>query len=143
LTDLVRASGRSDPALDQALSRYLVIRSAGLIESIRDDVADLYIREVAHARAHRRITSGLRQGQGARPKQLLDFLRSFDPAWAEEFALFIDQDDARVKDSLGALIAARTKIAHGDGEAVSISHALRWADVAKEVSDWLIRRFEP
>lgn len=134
---------RDDPDVDQALSRYLVVRSAGLVESVRDDVADFYVKRVAHVRAHRRIVSGLRRGQGIAPNQLVTFVRSFDAAWAEDLDTLLQSDDSRIRDGLGALVAARRKIAHGDGESVSTSKALQWGGIANEVCQWLIKRFEP
>lgn len=142
LSDLVRSVDDWDDAAPH-LARYLTVRSAGLVEAVRDDVADEHCRAVGPLRPHRRVASGLRLGQGARPAQLVDFVRSFDPVWGDELSTWLNEDDSRRSDQLGALVKARKKIAHGDGERVSSGIALQWADCAVDVAKWLIERFEP
>lgn len=92
---------------------------------------------------HRRIAAGLRSGLGVTPKQLQDFLGSFDLAWGEELASYLAEDDGARANDLGALVAARKKIAHGDGEQVTTRKALQWSSTADDVSGWLVRRFDP
>ncbi|XPP27884.1 MAG: HEPN domain-containing protein [Leucobacter sp.] len=142
LQDLVRStSGGEDYA--SHLDRYLVVRSAGLIEAVRDDVADQHSRMIGTARLHKRIADGLRNGLGVRPNQLIDFVRTFDQQWSEELEGWLAADDGNRKNQLGALVAARKKIAHGDGAGVSSRQALSWADIALETSKWLVARFDP
>lgn len=142
LSELVRSTDDSDDASPH-LARYLAVRSAGVIEAVRDDVADEHCRVVGSARPHRRVSSSLRSGQGVRPSQLIDFVRTFDPSWGDELDDWLNADDAGRSDQLGALVASRKKIAHGDGERVTPSRALRWADCAGEVAGWLVKRFDP
>lgn len=127
-----------------ALARYLTVRSAGYVEAVRDDVADQYVALLNSADpVIRRVRQGLRTGQGCAPGQLLDFVNSFQPDWATELKSLLDSDDQRLKNSIGSLVAARKKIAHGDGENVTASRALRWAESAEEVGKWFIARFDP
>lgn len=142
LRDLVTIlSGREEHATH--LNRYLVVRSAGLVEAVRDDVADQYSRAVGSNRLHRRIVGGLRSGLGARPKQLVDFVKTFDPAWAEDLEKWLKEDDSLRSNALGALVQARTKIAHGDGASVGIGQVLNWSENALSIANWLITRFDP
>ncbi|GHD51710.1 hypothetical protein D9V29_12430 [Mycetocola manganoxydans] len=131
--------------LTVALSRYTIVRAAGYIEAVRDDVADLFVSRVAIDLVTNRIRSGLRGGQGVRPAQLIDFVQSFHPEWAIELTDFLDDDSGlrNRRSDLGALVNARKKIAHGDGDSVGPSHALRWASTAQEVGGWLVKRFDP
>lgn len=129
--------------LESALARYLVIRAAGLVEAVRDDVADMHSRQVSAPRAHRRITSGLRKGTGAKPGQLIDFVKTFDPVWSDELSDFLSESDEVRKNNLSVLVAARIKVAHGDGENVTMAKALKWATTAEEVALWLSKRFDP
>jgi hypothetical protein len=73
----------------------------------------------------------------------VDFVRSFDPAWGGELLAWLNADDALRSDRLGALVKARKKIAHGDGERVSTGTALQWAECAADVASWLIAKFDP
>ena len=68
LENLVRTLPDDVPdGVEAALIRYLVVRSSGLVEAVRDDAADLHCMHVGAPRLHRRIVSGLRTGQGVTP----------------------------------------------------------------------------
>ncbi len=124
--------------LSRALARYLTVRSAGYVEAVRDDLADLYVSATGHRRLRRRVSHHLRGGQGANPEQLLTFVGSFDTEWRVALATVLDGDDQALRNQLGAMVAARNKIAHGDGDQVTSGKALRWADVALRVGLSLI-----
>lgn len=136
-----RLSGAEDYATH--LARYLTVRSAGLIEAVRDDVADQHCRAVAPQRPHRRVATGLRTGLGARPDQLVSFVQSFDVAWAEELAEWMDEDESKRKNLVSGLVGARKKIAHGDGAGVSVRQAIEWAEISIDLAKWLVKRFDP
>lgn len=142
LIQLVRESDDSADHLPH-LARYLTVRSAGLIEAVRDDVADQHCQIVAPARPHSRVTSGLRHGLGVRPNQLIDFVRTFDVHWAEDLDSWLKENDSERFELLSNLVGARRKVAHGDGEQVRVAKALEWAENSIEVSQWLVVRFDP
>lgn len=142
LAAVVRDVDERDDAAPH-LARYLVVRSAGLVEAVRDDVADEHCRIVGPARPHRRVASGLRSGQGAAPGQLVAFVRTFDVIWGDELELWLAEDDSLRADQLGSLVGMRKKIAHGDGERVNTGASLRWAGHAVDVANWLVARFDP
>lgn len=133
----------TEDAVERALARYLVIRSAGFIEAVRDDAASLYSREKSDATVHRRVQSSLYTGLGVAPGQLTKFVNSFHPTWETQLNVLLQADDERLKNLLGALVGARRKIAHGDGEAVTTGRALVWSDAALEVGAWVTNRFDP
>lgn len=129
--------------VSRALARYLTVRAVGYIEAVRDDWADLYAATVGHARLHRRITYHLRTGQGVAPDQLLTFVGSFDPAWRISLEGILEADDQLLRNQLGAMVAARKKIAHGDGDQVTAGRALVWADAAQTIGRHLGSLFDP
>lgn len=144
LEDMVRTLNAEMPdAVERALTRYLVVRSAGLVEAVRDDATDLHCQRVGSPRLYRRVSSGLRSGQGVRPRQLVDYLATFDLDWRSELEQFLSEDDSRRSDDLGALVNSRKKIAHGDGDQVTSRNALQWSQTALEVAKWLVDRFDP
>lgn len=143
LLSLVRNYSEGDGNVEGALLRYLVVRSAGYIEAARDDLAIGHVRAVAPQRIQKRIAVHLNNGQGASSGQIRDFMETFDADWKTELAGVLDADDARLKDQLGALIGARKKIAHGRGETVNVTSAIRWAECADEIVRWMIKRFDP
>lgn len=129
--------------VSRALARYLTIRAAGYIEAVRDDLADLYAVETGNARLHRRISHHLRTGLGVAPEQLLTFLGSFDQGWRQSLEELFDQDDQEIRSKLGAMVAARKKIAHGDGDQVTSGRALAWADTAQTIGKHLGSLLDP
>lgn len=135
-------SGQPD-AVSRALARYLTVRAVGYIEAVRDDLADLYAATTGHPRLHRRVTFHLRTGQGVSPEQLLTFVGSFDRTWRESLESFLDADDQVLRNKLGAMVHARKQIAHGDGEQVTTSRALGWADAAQAIGRYLTSLFDP
>lgn len=140
----VRTLDPSTPDIvHRALARYLVVRSTGYLEAVRDDVADHFTSRKGSEEVVRRIRLHLRNGQGVAPTQLLEFARSFHPNWHEELNGLLSADDDRLKDLLGAMVSARKKIAHGDGETVTTARALAWADAAEAIGKWLTKRFDP
>ncbi|MCA1602971.1 MAG: hypothetical protein LC776_15510 [Acidobacteria bacterium] len=130
-------------AVSRALARYLTVRAVGYVEAIRDDLADLYAATNGHPRLHRRITHHLRTGHGVAPEQLLSFVGSFDPAWRESLESLLDAEDQDLRSKLGAMVAARKKIAHGDGEQVTTGRALAWAATAQVIGKYLTSLFAP
>ena len=132
-----------DGSIESSLARYLVVRSTGLIEATRDDVVDQYVQAFKMPRVHRRVTRFLRRGEGVAPDQLVKFIGSFDSVWQAEFEAFLAENDSVLASDLGAMVDARKKIAHGNGNTVSTGRALAYADSARKISEWLIARFDP
>lgn len=87
------------------------------------------------------MVSQLRGGQGVAPTQLLEFVGSFDSDWRNDLQQVLSADDLKLKEDLGALVAARKKIAHGDGDNVTEARALRWSDAALTIASNLRRIF--
>lgn len=129
--------------VSRALARYLTVRAVGYIEAVRDDLADLYTAVTGNARLHRHVVHHLRSGQGVAPEQLLTFVGSFDPEWRQSLESTLDADDQVLRSQLGAMVAARKKIAHGDGEQVTTGRALTWANAALDIGRHLGDLFDP
>ena len=127
--------------VERALARFTVIRSVGYIESTRDLMASQYIEANSHPRVLRRAQAHLNTGLGVTPKQLCDFVGTFDPSWREELHDFLEEDDSARSNLLGAMVAVRKKIAHGDGDNVTSGRALQWSEAAIEIGGFLQRLF--
>lgn len=142
LLALVRRTSRTEEYAPH-LDRYLVVRSAGLVESVRDDVAKEHALAVSPSRTHRRISKSLKKGEGAHPEQLFQFLHTFDQEWANNFEEWLTSDDGQHKNNMAALVSARKKIAHGDGDSINSAQVLCWAETALEIAKWLVNTFDP
>ncbi|MEJ5929169.1 MAE_28990/MAE_18760 family HEPN-like nuclease [Corynebacterium sp. H128] len=131
------------PRVEAYLVRYAVVRSAGLLESVRDDLAREYSRTIAPERVFNRIKKSLTSSLGCTPKQLQDFVRTFDSIWADELAKLFQADDSRHSNNVGSLVETRKKIAHGKSSQVSTSQILRWSDSVIQITKWMVNRFDP
>lgn len=142
--DLVKlVESHTEIDLDRPLGQFLVIRSTGLIETTRDNVAREYARAMCNHRVHRRVTNTFVKGQGCERSQLRNFLATFDEDWADEFDQFLEADDEIRKTHLSLLVGQRKLIAHGAASQARKSQALQWSQTAREVSKWLVNCFDP
>lgn len=68
-----------------------------------------------------------------------------DPSngWRLELDRLLEKDDQTLREQLGAMVAARKKIAHGDGEQVTAVRALAWSDAALKIGQYLGSLFGP
>lgn len=142
LLELVRSSPLRE-SYEPHLVRYLAVRSAALVEAVRDDVASQFTHAVGHKRIHRRVSLTLSRSLGVRPRQLVDFVSTFDQDWGNTLNNWLEENDAARKNALGALVSARNEIAHGNSGSVSSSQAILWAELAIQTSKWLIDTFDP
>lgn len=136
-------AGSSSDSIQTALARYLVVRAAGYLESVRDDVAEGFADAQASPQVTKRIRRHLRTAVGVQPNQLLDFVNTFDSAWRDELKALLSEDDGRLSSEIGAMVSARKNIAHGDGDSVTVSRAIAWCDASDRVAMWFVKRFDP
>jgi hypothetical protein len=55
----------------------------------------------------------------------------------------LDANDERLARELAFLVDCRNKIAHGLNEGIGSQKALALKDVAVEIADWFVLRFNP
>ena len=67
----------------------------------------------------------------------------FDHALKIEFDELLDSDDQRLRRELAFLVDRRNHIAHGLSESINRDKALALKNVAVEVSEWLVLKFNP
>jgi hypothetical protein len=67
----------------------------------------------------------------------------FDAGLRDEFKQFLEGDDERLRRELALLVDRRNKIAHGLSESIGRDKALLLKEVALEVSEWLVLKFNP
>lgn len=125
------------------LARLLVIRSSGFLEQSTMIVCREYVRASAGGPVHSFARSWLDRSGNPAPDVLLRLTGRFDRAWATELGEILDADDERFRRELEFLVDRRNKIAHGFNESVGVAKALALKEVACEVSDWFVARFNP
>jgi hypothetical protein len=129
------------------LSRYLLIRACGILESVRDEIGKEYVRRTLNARVVKRYESLVGRSQiGVRPNQLCDFVRSFDDLWGSELNDFLEENTAgkeQRKGLLGSMVTERGNIVHGNGDTVTGRKSLTYVKLSMEIIQWLNNKFLP
>ena len=147
LHDLVREintlADSTNPEIDQAMSRFLVVRSCGHLEFTFEEA----LCSFAEARSNPQVADFVRstffRGSNPTPRRLVETLERMDKAGADGLRELLDDDDQRLNRELSFLVDRRNKIAHGQSENVRRRKALDLADVSLEVSDWVVAALDP
>lgn len=135
--------GTREPEVLQWLTRMLVVRASGYIEQTAREVFWGYVDERAGGLVKAFGHSWLDRSRNPSPENLLDIIGRFDQALRVEFDQLLDADDQKLRRELAFLVDRRNRIAHGLSESINRDRALLLKDVALEISDWLIMRFNP
>ncbi len=141
LVDEQARSGSDDVVRE--LSRFLVIRSCGLVEQIAEECCRSYLRSKSDPRSSSFGQSWLGRGANPSPGNLVKLVSRFDPRWADDLNHLFDADDELLKRELVFLVDRRNKIAHGLSEGIGARKALDLADIALAVSGWFISTVNP
>lgn len=129
--------------VEQALSRFLVVRACGHLEFTFEEAFCAYAESRASPSVANYVRSGFFRGSNPNPSRLTVTLGKLDPALAAPIVSLLEGDDQRLSRELSFLVDRRNKIAHGQSENVSRSRALQLADVALNVGDALIQSLDP
>lgn len=132
-----------DTDILQWLTRMLVVRSSGFIEQTSREVFWGYIEDRAGGLVKAFGHSWLDRSRNPSPDNLLDMIGRFDHALKIEFDELLDSDDQRLRRELAFLVDRRNHIAHGLSESINRDKALALKNVAVEVSEWLVLKFNP
>lgn len=129
--------------IDQAISRFLVVRACGHIEFSFEEAFCEYASVQSSAKVGAFVRSQSFRGANPNPARIIKTLDHLDGDLARRFEEYIDQDDQELRRELALLVDRRNKIAHGQNEGVTRRKALDLADVALRISDWLIDELSP
>jgi hypothetical protein len=144
LTELVAA-----PAADVSqevrdwLARLLVVRSCGFLEQTVVHVCRGYLAGRSGGPVRSFGHSWLERGGNPSPDALAMLTGRFDSGWANELAELLEANDQTLQREVAFLVDRRNKIAHGLNEGVGTVKALALKEVACDVGDWFVARFNP
>lgn len=125
------------------LARLLVIRASGYLEQVVVECFRGHVKEKSGGLVKSFASSWLERSRNPSPSNMLDMVGRFDKDLRDELDALFNTDDDRLKRELAFLVTMRNSIAHGMNEGVGPGKALMLVDVAVEVADWFILRFNP
>ena len=145
LTGLVAVSPKELGQEDTtgALARFLVVRSCGYLEQVASEVCRGYITGKSGGPVRAFARSWLGRHRNPTPENLEELVGRFDAQLLDEFQYFLDEEDQRLRRELYFLVDRRNRIAHGLNEGIGSQKAAVLKEVACEVADWFILRFNP
>lgn len=127
----------------EAMCRFLVLRSCGFLERSTQEICRAFIRAKSGGPVLTFAHSWLERSGNPRPEYLEKLVGRFDRVMRDEFRSFLRDSDGRLLREVGALVTYRNHVAHGLSESINQTKALQYKDVALEITDWFILRFNP
>lgn len=145
LTGLVAVSPKEPGQEDSnaALSRFLIVRSCGYLEQVTLEVCRGYVAGKSGGPVRAFARSWLERHRNPTPENLEELVGRFDSLFLDEFQQFLDDKDQRLRRELHFLVDRRNRIAHGLNEGIGSQKAAVLKEVACEVADWFVLRFNP
>lgn len=142
LVEVVR-NYKSEIGVSSNLARLLVVRCCGYVEQTAYEVSRAYVEMKAGGLVRSFARSWLERSRNPSPSNLIELVGRFDSNLSDDFEVFLDADDQRLRRELDFLVDRRNRIAHGLNEGINSPKALDLTLVAVEVADWFILEFDP
>lgn len=133
----------SSAEVEQAISRFLVVRACGHIEFTFEESFCAFTESRSSPNVASFVRSGFFRGSNPKPTRLTETLRKLDPAISGTIVAYLEADDQRLSRELSFMVDRRNKIAHGQSENVSRRRALQLAEVALEIGDAVTASLDP
>jgi hypothetical protein len=131
------------PEIQTWLCRILVVRSCGYLEQVIWEVCRSYVSQKSGGLVRAFAQSWLEKSRNPTPVNLEELVGRFDALTCDEFKALLDANDYHLRQELSFLVDRRNKIAHGLSESVNRSKALQLKNIASDLADWFILRFNP
>lgn len=135
--------GSDEEDVSSAVSRFLVVRSAGHIEFTFDECIFSYATAKSHPDIAAYVKAGLFVGRNPSPGKLVAHLTRLSASWGTSLRSLLDEDDQALDRELSFLVDRRNKIAHGQNEGVRMTRALQLCDASLALSDWFVTTLNP
>jgi hypothetical protein len=141
--ELAGLKDETSSEVEQALSRFLVVRACGHIEFTFDEAFCSLAESRSSPSVAGYVRSGFFRGSNPKPSRLAETLSKFDPSLATVITAQLEAGDQRLSRELSFMVDRRNKIAHGQSENVSRRRALQLGEVALEVGDAVTLALDP
>lgn len=117
-------------------ARYLCIRVSGFLEVAVSIIYKKYAKDKAHPFVVNYVEKQLSSFQNPKMEKILNITRSFNPKWAEELELELE-NNSEIKDSIDSIVDVRNKIAHGENVGITYIRIKRYYEVALKLMEFL------
>lgn len=125
------------------LARLLVVRSCGYLEQVVFEVTRAFIVGKSGGLVRTFAQTWIPEGRNPASGFLVEWVGRFDDAMAADLQGTLEADDERLGRELAFLVDRRNRIAHGLNEGITARKALDLKEVAYELGDWFVLRFNP
>ena len=123
------------------MNRYLCVRVSGFLEQSLL-AASRSLCEARSSRESLRFSlSWLERAPNPRADEIIKLVNRFDANWSQDLRLLLSEDERQTR--VNSLLGIRNDIAHGKNQGVSKTQAWEYYQLAVEIVDWILDRFEP
>ena len=123
------------------MNRYMCVRVSGFLEQSLLSAA----RSLCEARSTRECLrfslSWLERAPNPKADEIVRLVNRFDGTWSQQLKDLLSEDERQTR--VNSLLGIRNDIAHGKNQGVSKTQVWEYYQLAVELVDWVLDRFEP
>jgi hypothetical protein len=123
------------------MNRYMCVRVSGFLEQSLLAAARSLCEARSSREALRFSLSWLERAPNPRSDEIVKLVNRFDSAWSQQLRELLSEDERQTR--VNSLLGIRNDIAHGKNQGVSKTQVWEYYQLAVELVDWVLDRFEP
>lgn len=123
------------------MNRYMCVRVSGFLEQSLLAAARSLCEARSSREALRFSLSWLERAPNPRSDEIVKLVNRFDSAWSQQLRDLLSEDERQTR--VNSLLGIRNDIAHGKNQGVSKTQVWEYYQLAVELVDWVLDRFEP
>ena len=133
--DNFKNSGESDDAVENCLTRFLMLRACGYVEHVFRRSVCFYVERKAGVGV-RELVDNARFARGLNPKResVKEILKPLDSKLYDDFLKLLGDGD-----DLDSLVKSRNKIAHGGSDNCTKRRSIEQGKLAIKIGDWFLK----
>ena len=117
--------------------RYLCVLTAGFLENGLQEVFGEFVISAASPQVTRFAMSQLGGISNPKAGRFVEIARSFNPIWADELEMFLNEDGSRRRNAINSIMSNRHQIAHGGSAQISVGRVREYLPGCVEVVEFL------
>lgn len=117
--------------------RYLCVLTAGFLENSLQEVYGEFVGRASSPQVTRFAVARLARISNPKAGRFIETAESFDPDWAAELKVFLDDDNQRRRNAINSIMNNRNQIAHGGSVQISVGRVREYLPGCVEVVEFL------